>query len=421
MRNNLISPNRLSLFKNTFALYILVFSNYFFSFITIPYQTRILGPDYYGKIAFALAMMTYFALIIDFGFLLSATEKVAKNRDDYNELNKIFTSVNIIKLILTIASFVVLFFLIYFIPRFREDSLIYLLTFFSVVAGSFLPDYLYRGLEQMKVITVRTVLVRFFFTVMIFSFLNEKEDYYLVPLITLIGNLGALVVVYTHSFKVLKIKFVRIEKEYVKDVFKRASVFFYSRIASTIYTVTNTFVLGLTNPVGSSTIGFYTSADKLINTAKSGFSPIADSLYPYLIKNKDYKLVKKILTIMMPPIIIICIAIGFYAESFTAFLLGEEFREAGKILRILMPIVVITPLTYILGFPVLTAMNLSKHANFSIIYASVIHLCLLFILILINKLNIYIIALITVFSEMQILLYRILVILANKNKMKTGV
>ena len=187
-----------------------------------------------------------------------------------------------------------------------------------------------------------------------------------------------------------------------------------------MYTVTNTFILGLANPVGSVTIGYYTSADKLINTARSCFSPIADSLYPYLIKNKDFKLVKKILLIMMPPITIGCIIVGIFSEPFTALLLGEEFREAGKILRVLMPIVVITPLTYIFGFPVLTALDLSKHANLSTIYASVIHVCLLFILAFIDNLNVYTISIITVATEMFILFYRIVIIYKNKNKIKTS-
>ena len=78
------------LMENTIMLYILTFSNYFFNFITIPYQTRILGPEIYGKIGFALAFATYFKLFFDFGFILSATESVSKNRDNKYWLQSIF-------------------------------------------------------------------------------------------------------------------------------------------------------------------------------------------------------------------------------------------------------------------------------------------------------------------------------------------
>lgn len=403
-----------TLFKNTFFLYILVFSTYFFSFITVPYQTRILGPDYYGRVGFALAFMTYFRMIIDFGFLLSATEEVAKYREDKEELSRIVTAVSIIKLILVLVSFLLITSIILIFPRFREEALLYIITFFAVATSAFLPDYLYRGLENMKTITIRTVLIQSFFVLMIFLFLNEKEDYYLIPLFTMIGNLVAIIGIYAHAIKVIGIRFKPVKRNYLWYTFKRSSFFFYSRIATTIYTATNTFLVGLVYPKGSSAVGLYTSSEKLISTAKSGFSPIADSLYPYMVKNRDFKLVKKILLIIIPPVLIGVIIIGIYAESFISLLLGEEFRQAGGILRILLPIIVITPITYILGFPVLTPMGLSKHANMSIIYASIFHIIGMAFLLITDNFNVYSTSYITVVSEIIIMGYRAIVIWRNR-------
>ncbi|MGI2294937.1 oligosaccharide flippase family protein [Paenibacillus sp. GXUN7292] len=403
------------LLQNTLMLYILVFSSYFLSFITVPYQTRILGPDYYGRVGFALAFMTYFQLIIDFGFLLSATEDVAKNRDNKKELSKIVTSVNIIKILLSVLSLFIIIILCATIPRFQEESSLYILTFLSVATASLLPDFLYRGLESMKIITVRTILIRLFFVLMIFIFLKDKGDYHLIPLFTMLGNIGAIVGVYLHAIKTVKIKLVQVNFNYLWQTFKKSSYFFYSRMASTAYTATNTFALGLMSSLGSNVVGLYTSADKLINTAKSGFSPIADSLYPYMVKNRDFKLVKKLLLVLMPPVIIGSILVGIYADDFCALLLGGEFREAGRILRLLMPIVVMAPLVYILGFPVLTPMGQSKHANLSVIVASVFHIAALGILLISGNFSVFTLCLITVATQFIVLLYRVIVVWANKS------
>lgn len=384
----------------------------------MPYQTRILGPDYYGRVGFALAFMTYFRMIIDFGFLLSATEEVAKYREDKEELSKIVTSVSIVKLILVLISFIIILSVILIFPRFREEYLLYVITFFAVATSAFLPDYLYRGLENMKTITIRTVLIQAFFVIMIFLFLNEKKDYYLIPLFTMIGNLVAIIGIYAHAIKVIGIRFKHVDRKYLWYTFKRSSFFFYSRIATTIYTATNTFLVGLVYPKGSSVVGLYTSSDKLISTAKSGFSPIADSLYPYMVKNKDFKLIKKILLIIIPPVVVSVIIVGIYAESFIALLLGEEFRQAGDILRILLPIIVITPITYILGFPVLTPMGLSKYANLSIIYASIFHVVGMAFLLITDTFNVYSISYITVISELVIMGYRAIVIWRNRTSFK---
>lgn len=56
------------------------------------------------------------------------------------------------------------------VKKFQQDVLLYELYFLWVFINSFLPDYLYRGLEEMSIITYRTVAIKFFFTAMIFVF-----------------------------------------------------------------------------------------------------------------------------------------------------------------------------------------------------------------------------------------------------------
>lgn len=87
------------LLKNTIMLYIMQFSTYFLSFIVVPYETRVLGATVYGKVGVATAIMVYFQLVIDFGFILSATEEVSLHRDDKQRVSRIFTSVTINKIL----------------------------------------------------------------------------------------------------------------------------------------------------------------------------------------------------------------------------------------------------------------------------------------------------------------------------------
>ena len=390
------------LLKNTFMLYILQFSNYFLSLVAVPYESRVLSPVNYGKLGVAAAIMVYFQLVIDFGFLLSATEEVSRRRDDKEAVSKILTAVTISKLFLAGISAVVLLILCRAIPGWRADTGFYFLYFIATVLTSLMPDYLYRGLEKMTAITVRSVLIKAFFTAAIFAFLKQPGDYYVVPLLNIIGNGAALLGVYIHLYRHLHIRFGRVSRQDVFSRFRSSITFFYSRIASTAYTAANTIILDLIS-AGGAAVGFYTSADKLITTAKNGLSPISDSLYPYMTANRDFKLVKKVLTIMMPLI---------------TWFFGADYAETGKVLRAMLPVVVVILPSYILGFPTLTAMGLTKYANYSVVFGSVLHVLNLCVLYFTGHLNMVSLGILVSVAESAILMFRIAVILTHKNRWK---
>jgi PST family polysaccharide transporter len=364
-------------------------------------------------IGFAAALITYFQLVLDFGFILSATGDVSKNRNDKNKLSKILTSVVVSKLILIAVSFLILLILFMAIPKLNEDRLLYILFFVFAAINSLLPDYLYRGLENMKIITYRTVIVKLFFTLMIFVVLKDRSQYYYIPLLNIIGAVGAVIVVYAHVFKKLNIRFTKVKIGYIQRTIKESSFYFYSRIATSVYDATNTFILGFIYPTGN-IVGYFTSTNNLVKTARSGFSPIADSLYPYMIKNKNFRLIGKVLGIGMPIIIVGCLLVGVFAEYICVLLFGEEFRNAAPILRLLLPLIVLALPNYLLGFPTLTPLGLAKYANISTILGAVLQIIGIIILYFIGLLNVYSICILTSITETFVLMIRLWAIFKNR-------
>ncbi len=412
-----LNSKRGVLLKNTVMLYILQFSSSILSLAAVPYETRVLGPAIYGYLGAATAVMVYFQLVIDFGFLLSATEEVSRRREDPEALNRIFTGVTICKVFLSLASALVLVILCQVIPAWQEKRTLFLLTFLSTALTSMIPDYLYRGLEKMTAITVRTVLIRLFFTVAIFLFLKSPEDLLVVPTLNIIGNFFALLGAFWHLHRRMGIRFTKVTGKDVGALFRRASTFFYSRIATTAYTAFNTVLLDILTAGGAAT-GLYTSADKLITTGKNALSPVSDSLYPYMVKNRDFKLVKKVLTIAMPIIIVGCTGAFLWAESLCALLFGADFAPAGKVLRAMLPVGVVILPSYICGFPMLSAMGLTKHANYSVIFGTVCHLIMLLTLYLTGSITTVTLGCAVSVTETLILAYRLVVIYRHRDLLR---
>ena len=399
-------------------LYILTFSTYIMSFIVVPYETRVLQTEKYGLLGVATAIMVYFQLIIDFGFILSATEEVSEKRHDKAALNRIFTAVTLNKLLLAVCSGAVLLLLCRLVSNWKANTMFFFLFYIATVVNSLIPDYLYRGIEQMSAITIRTVLIKFFFTVMIFLLLRGPEDYYVIPILNIIGNTTALLGVYIHLYRHLSIHFTRCEPREIWRIMRRSMTFFLSRIATTAYTAANTIILDILS--AGTVTAFYTGADKLITTAKNGLSPISDSLYPYMTKNRDFALVKKVLLVIEPVIIAGCAVVFIWARPLCTWFFGEGYGETGTVLQAMLPVVVVILPSYILGFPTLSAMGLSKYANYSVIFGSALHIINLLALYFSGHMNMVTLGCLVSIAETVILLFRVVVILKNRDRLKPG-
>ena len=141
----LLSNKKGVLAWNTLMLYLLTFSNYFLSLMVVPYEARVLtsgGVDGYGQLGVAMAIMVYFQLFIDFGFLLSATEEVSRFRLDHDRLNVVLTAVTWCKLALCVVSVLVLFALCQVIDAWKGRFGFYSLFFIGTAINALLPDFL---------------------------------------------------------------------------------------------------------------------------------------------------------------------------------------------------------------------------------------------------------------------------------------
>lgn len=87
-RNATKSKDGRTVLSNFGYLTLLQFASYLFPIITVPYLSRVIGVEGYGKIAFASAVMVWVQTVADWGFLLTATRDVAKCRDNKAEVSR---------------------------------------------------------------------------------------------------------------------------------------------------------------------------------------------------------------------------------------------------------------------------------------------------------------------------------------------
>ena len=186
-----LSVTKKRIFKNILSLSILQGGNYILPLITIPYLLRVIGIDYFGLLAFANAIVVYFLIFSDYGFDLSATNKIAIFRENRSKVNDVFCSVLLIKLTIASIGFLILLLMTYLISKLSLHREIYLYTYGLVFGQALIPLWLFQGMEKMKYMTIFNLLAKVTATVSIFIFIKTTEDFFLVPILTAMGYILA--------------------------------------------------------------------------------------------------------------------------------------------------------------------------------------------------------------------------------------
>jgi len=123
-----------TIFKNTFWLSIGMSVERLLGFILLVYVARILGAAEYGKFSFALAFVSLFVIFQDFGLPTLVTREYARNEGEKDKEE--FYSVISLKILLSIATFIIILASSFFItadPQIRQ--VIMILAIFSLLNG----------------------------------------------------------------------------------------------------------------------------------------------------------------------------------------------------------------------------------------------------------------------------------------------
>lgn len=422
IKNIANTEDKKRLASNFFSLSVLQIFSYVLPLLTLPYLVRVLGVETFGLVAFATAFITFFNILVDYGFNLSATREVSIHRENKDKITEIYSSVLSIKFILIFVSFVIFSFIVFTFEKFSSHALLYFITFLSVVGQAFFPIWYFQGMERMRYITIINISSKVIFTIAIFIFVHKESDYLMVPLLTglgiLIGSLYALYIIK----KDFNQSFVWQNIETMKIHFKDSSQFFLSRVSVSIYTSANAFVLGFfTN---NTMVGYYSIAEKLYMAIQSLYGPITQALYPYVAKERNIKLFKKIFYGVVGLNILGVVFLYFFGEYIFAILFTKEIGiESINVFKIFLIANLIVVPSILIGYPFLGALGFSTYANMSVIYASIIHLFGLFFLVLTNNITIYNVALMVIVTQIVDFIYRFYGLYKNKlwNIKKEGI
>jgi len=335
-----------NLFKNIGFLTFSQAANYVIPLITIPYITRVVGPENYGLIEFATVAMLYFTVIVIYGFNTTATRKIAESPTNINKVSYIFSAVFYTRILLLLISSVAFIISIAFIPKFTDNSQLMWYAFPIVLGWALFPDFLFQGLQQLKVIALSNFAIKLSAAVLIFVFLKSKEDFVLVLAINSVAQIAAGLFTLVYAFKLVKgLTFMKVKWRAMKSFLQNGLYVFLSHFFTRVYTFGSIIFLGFM--LSDEEVGLFAAGMKLITVSQSFlFLPLFGALFPYLTNlfktdRKAYsKEFKKAFLAMLAITAISSGVLFIFPEFFIRLVFGDEYLSVAPILRLMAPILI---------------------------------------------------------------------------------
>lgn len=319
-----------TLVANFGYLSLLQVASYVFPLITMPYLAWVIGAEGFGKIAFAAAIMVWFQTIADWGFNYTATRDVAKNRDDKEKVSEIFSNVLWARILLMFVSFVVLFVCVLIIPKLRENADVIMISFLMIPGHIMFPDWFFQAMERMKYITILNIVSKTLFTVAIFLFIKERQDYILQPLFTSLGFVISGIIAMYYILIKWKIRLRISSFKTVLRTIKSSTDVFINNLIPNLYNAFSIVLLGFIG--GNVANGLYDAGVKFTNIVQQFLLILSRTFFPFLSRRIDKHSIYARLNISSS--ILLAVALWLLAPVLVKIFYTNEFFYAIKVIRI---------------------------------------------------------------------------------------
>lgn len=267
-----------SIKKNFLYSSLLTTAGYVFPLITFPYVSRVLGVTNIGICNFIDSIINYFIYFSMLGIDLVGIREIAKNKSDKEKLKKTFNELFTLNTITTSIALLLLLTATLSIDQLTRNWHLMAVGAVKLTMNYMLVEWLYKGLEEFRYITIRTIIVKAFYVILIFIFIKESSDYPTYYLLTVLSIAINAIINITHSRKFVSLHIGNIHHLnlgiYLKPVLTIAAYL----VLTSMYTTFNVIFLGFVS--GETEVGYYTTGAKLFQVIMSFFGAFTSVMLP---------------------------------------------------------------------------------------------------------------------------------------------
>lgn len=336
----------MSIVRNFAFSAVLTAANFVFPFIVYPYVSRVLGVDNIGACNYVDSIVNYASLISMMGVVIVGTRNIAKARGDKQRLDKTFTALMFINLIFTCIATAVLIVATYTVDAFASYRKMLLIGIIKLWGTFFLIEWLYKGLEDFKYITIRSIVVKTVFTVSVFVFVRQSEDYVLYFLLMCLMEVGNAVFNCLRAHKLVKFEF---DLHSVVELIGPFLILGVYIALNSMYTTFNVIYLGYVH--GDTEVGYYTTAHKIFRLLLAIYTAYSTVVLPHVSslieqgRHEEFRdLIRKSVEGLMLFSVPVVIFTMVFAPGIVEVISGPGYEGA------IVPMIIVMPLVFIIGY-----------------------------------------------------------------------
>jgi polysaccharide transporter, PST family len=352
---------RAALLYDLLAVYGIHFANQALPLVTVPYLSRTLGPAGWGLVAMAQSFAVYGNLVVDYGFVYSATRQIA-TAGSTKEVEDIVAGVSGAKVLLSGIALVAATIAYLLVPLFHQHPMLLCMAVLSEIVKALLPVYYFYGIQRVAIASLLDIAARAAAALGIFVWVHSPRDAWKV--FALNGATAAVTVIVGHAL-VLHRHMLRLPR--LRDgwhMLREGWAMFLFRSSHTMYALGNAFILGLF--ASPNAVGYYAGAEKISTAAVGLLAPLTTVLYPRaaaLVKTslrKAAQVTRLTLYIVLTGSLALGLVLWYGAPLIVQLILGRNFSESESVLRVLSVRAPLVAWTNILGFQWLLVLGLER-------------------------------------------------------------
>ena len=329
--------------------------NVLFPFVMTLYGARILLPEGVGHVLSAQNIATYFAIFAFLGIPTYGRREISKARNNNEELSRIYSELFIINTVSTVCFCIAYLGVVFIVPDFRNALPLYLVTGGAIALNFFNNSWLFEGLEDFRFISLRNIIFKAASLVLLFVLVRSQSDYLLFAFIMVLGLYGNYILNIFYAPRLVRFTLNGLNfRRHMAPIFALVAV----NLAIELYSLVDVTMIRFLK--GEEFVSYYFYAQginkvlqQVLNTFTIVIVPRLALYYSEKQTSQFSSLISKSLNTIIVLALPMIAGIEVVANNAIVALYGTEYEASVPVLRLLIVLLIVSPVGYLLGSRVL--------------------------------------------------------------------